>query len=267
MDQGEESALVASGTSDIPKPGGIKWIAAWDFAIASLSSCICYLTFNDLAGPVFLALSLFHFATGVYLLRRKPLWRKIQIGISYFHFLLIPIGPLLVPWILWYLRRPHVKHAFGMEVSQEALSAPRNPKLVKRMAIATALSPFVLFLLLIPNLRLAHRRAGQNKTMNAIRSIGTALESYAVDHNAYPRGSTTVAEIEKYIYPTYIKTVPHTDYWENEYLYRSDSLSYTIISVGKDKMVDAAFHPGPTTHFESDLVFSNGNFVAYSEGT
>src|SRR5207249_8005006 len=67
----------------------------------------------------------------------------------------------------------------------------------------------------IPNLLNAIDRGKQKRTMADMRSIGTAVESYAVDNNFYPKGlaNAAAAAISAHVSPIYIKTVPTTDGW------------------------------------------------------
>ena len=62
----------------------------------------------------------------------------------------------------------------------------------------------------IPNLLNAIDRGKQKRTMADMRSIGTAIESYAVDNNFYPKSLANVgaAGISTHVSPIYIKTVP-----------------------------------------------------------
>ncbi len=64
----------------------------------------------------------------------------------------------------------------------------------------------------IPNLLNAVDRAKQKRTMADIRAIGTAVESYAVDANNYPRGVTTLtnvtSSVELHISPSFIRDAP-----------------------------------------------------------
>src|SRR5438309_4705096 len=66
----------------------------------------------------------------------------------------------------------------------------------------------------IPNLLNAIDRGKQKRTMADERSIGTAVESYAVDNNFYPKVST-FATVTPLITPIYIKTAPANDGWNN----------------------------------------------------
>jgi hypothetical protein len=46
---------------------------------------------------------------------------------------------------------------------------------------------------------------------------------------------------------------------------------YVVISAGKDGALDQqeleAYYQGPTNSFNNDIVFSNGSFIQYPEGT
>ncbi len=72
----------------------------------------------------------------------------------------------------------------------------------------------------IPNLLNAINRGRQKRTMADIRTIGTAIEAYAVDHASYP--SVDVGEIgatsgfATLIEPTYVKRAPRTDGWNED---------------------------------------------------
>lgn len=132
----------------------------------------------------------------------------------------------------------------------------------------------VLFLIaIIPiaisNLNLSLQRRDQMRNLANMRAIGTAIEGYAVDHNAYPPGNSTVLEIRRYIEPLYIKKIPIKDTWGNFFLYTSteDGLSYTITSYGKDHKADVpGNYKGPITRFTNDIRFSQGSFTEFPEG-
>jgi hypothetical protein len=102
-----------------------------------------------------------------------------------------------------------------------------------------------------------------------MRAIGTAIEAYAVDHNAYPPGNSTVSALKKYLEPLYIKKLPRKDKWGNHFLYEAseDLMSYTITSYGKDHRRDLPKgYKGIITRFVNDITFSQGYFTALPEG-
>jgi type II secretion system protein G len=122
----------------------------------------------------------------------------------------------------------------------------------------------------IPNLLNAIDRGKQKRTMADMRSIGTAVESYAVDNNFYPKGMTNVVAsgISTYVSPIYIKTVPTTDGWNNAWDCDSTSggTQYTITSPAKDG-VQGTQTGGQTTDFNCDILFANGQFFQWPQGT
>ncbi len=121
----------------------------------------------------------------------------------------------------------------------------------------------------IPNLLNAIDRGKQKRTMADIRSVGTAVEAYAVDVNFYPRnltygpvGSTVAVHVE----PTFIRQAPDNDGWGGDIQYGSDVLGteYTVRSWAKD--LTASTQSGKTTDFDCDIVYMVGGFVAWPEG-
>ena len=122
----------------------------------------------------------------------------------------------------------------------------------------------------IPNLLNAIDRGKQKRTMADIRSVGTAVESYAVDNNFYPKNMSSVgaAGITTHVSPIYMKTVPTTDGWQNAWDIDSTATGseYTITSVAKDG--SAGTNPGGTTNnFDCDIQFANGQFFQWPQGT
>jgi general secretion pathway protein G len=95
----------------------------------------------------------------------------------------------------------------------------------------------------IPNLLNAINRGRQKRSMADIRTIGTAIEAYAVDMAFYPTwaenpvtaGTTIVGNLE----PTYVKTVPREDGWRTPFYCASQSRFYTLASAARDKLIAA----------------------------
>lgn len=122
----------------------------------------------------------------------------------------------------------------------------------------------------IPNLLNAIQRGKQKRTMADMRSVATAVEAFSVDNNRYPGGGSPVAGIATSVEPRYIKKLPTVDAWTHEYDYQidttGDAQQYTIQSYGKDGVVENGV-TGPTTNFNNDIVFSQGSFIEYPEGS
>ncbi|HXI04605.1 MAG TPA: type II secretion system protein GspG [Candidatus Saccharimonadales bacterium] len=124
----------------------------------------------------------------------------------------------------------------------------------------------------IPNLLNAIDRGKQKRTMSDMRSIGTSVESYAVDVNFYPIQASlgnVAGTVQSVLQPIYIKNVPTRDGWSGQLLYACDAggtgSDYTIVSYGKDKKASSG-SVGATNDFDCDIIFENGTFTAYPEG-
>jgi general secretion pathway protein G len=123
----------------------------------------------------------------------------------------------------------------------------------------------VIAAIAIPNLLSAIDRGKQKRTMADMRSIGTAVEAYAVDNSVFPVAADPVA-LASLIAPTYIKTMPMADGWDNAYVVNAVATSYTIESKGKDGLASGCVMGALTTQFNEDICFSAGLFTQHPEG-
>ena len=117
----------------------------------------------------------------------------------------------------------------------------------------------------IPNLLNAIDRGKQKRTMADLRSIGTAVESYAVDNNIYPIATTTLA-LQGAVQPVYIKSMPAADGWANGFTVDSATTTYTLASLGKDGIANTCA-TGTIRTFNDDICFINGQFTRYPAGS
>jgi hypothetical protein len=101
--------------------------------------------------------------------------------------------------------------------------------------------------------------------MAELRSLGTAVESYAVDQNFYPV-ATTAPALAALVTPFYLKKVPTTDGWSNSLIVDSATTDYTVSSGGKDGTAGGCVAGTVTTLFTQDICFSNGRFVQFPQG-
>jgi general secretion pathway protein G len=137
----------------------------------------------------------------------------------------------------------------------------------------------ILAAIAIPNLLNAVQRGKQKRTMSDMRALATAVEAYAVDNNNYPvaacgagvytvAGATLTTASFTNLSPTYIAQAPLKDGWQHFYTYSlsADSQAYNIRSLGRNNAVNAILC-GTTTNFNEDIVYSNGTFLQWPEGT
>jgi len=136
----------------------------------------------------------------------------------------------------------------------------------------------ILAAIAIPNLLNAVQRGKQKRTMSDMRTMATAVEAYAVDNNFYPSadctnkftGITTVMNDSSLsvLSPTYIANPVRVDGWGNFMLYETDAPNqqYGFRSKGRDNTA-TDFTCLTTTNFNDDIVYSNGGFINWPEGT
>jgi len=130
----------------------------------------------------------------------------------------------------------------------------------------------------IPNMLNTVQRGKVKRTMGELRTVSTALESYAIDYGGYPPADAgaRASALRSLLEPTYIKVLPATDGWGHDFRYQawpgeSGRLEhYALLGPGNDgefTHLDARrYEPGTTTSFGADVVFEDGRFVVSPEG-
>ena len=129
----------------------------------------------------------------------------------------------------------------------------------------------------------ALNRSRQKRTMADMRGVALAWEARAVDVKAYnasglgytlPAAPITFAELKSILAPTYMGNIPQSDGWGNPLEFRMDSpiggvpaAAYAIRSQGRDGRFQTAYTAGPTTDFDCDIVYAEGAFIQWPEGT
>lgn len=130
----------------------------------------------------------------------------------------------------------------------------------------------------IPNILTAKARAQQKRTMADLRALGTSIEAYKADNDAYPNASSIEALVPM-LSPKYIHAVPQTDGWTHPLMYfcykqeAGRCLGYVLGSGGRDGTFEHSeprlyveSPAGATTNFNCDLIFADGEFIEYPEG-
>ncbi len=119
----------------------------------------------------------------------------------------------------------------------------------------------------IPNLLNAIDRGKQKRTMADMRSLGTAVESYAVDNNVYPVATDAPGLKLMVEAGAYMKNMPINDGWNNPFLVTSTTTEYTILSTGKDTTNGSNCASGNTSLFTDEICFIGGQFLRYPAGS
>ena len=119
----------------------------------------------------------------------------------------------------------------------------------------------------IPNLLHALHKARQKRSMAEVRTIGSGLAMYQRDNAFYPILTDSDAGVLHPDLMLYVGNFNELDGWATLIGYNSDGSQYTLVSYGKNKAADLPYINGPTVDFDSDIVFSEGVFVQWPEGS
>jgi general secretion pathway protein G len=118
----------------------------------------------------------------------------------------------------------------------------------------------------VPNLLNAVDKGKQKRTMGDLRTIATAVEAYSVDQARYPIGVSTWPTLKAIINPHFVKSPPDADGWANTWdVEATTGYDYTVASFGKDGAAGPRTG-GPTTRFDCDILFVNGQFFQWPQG-
>lgn len=142
----------------------------------------------------------------------------------------------------------------------------------------------ILAAIAINNYYNALHRSKQKRTMADIRGVALAWEARAIDIKQYnasglgftlPASPITYAELNGILSPTYMGNIPRSDGWGNPLEFRLDqpiaggapASSYAIRSGGRDNQYQSTYIAGPTSNFDCDIVYVEGSFIIWPEGT
>lgn len=119
----------------------------------------------------------------------------------------------------------------------------------------------------IPNLLNAINKARQKRSMGDMRTVGNALSMYQRDNTFYPViADGDVSGLRSYLF-VYVGSYSDRDGWATLIGYNSDGTQYTVVSYGRNKTADPPYIYGTTGDFDSDIVFVEGMFVQWPEGS
>jgi len=124
----------------------------------------------------------------------------------------------------------------------------------------------------IPNLINAINRGRAKRTMTDLRTVGTAIEMYRIDHERLPPPSDSMVEVSALssaLVPAYIKSLPTEDAWKHPLMYWSDGKHYRLISQGRDGAAardwSATVEGTATDPAADDIVYVDGEFLSAPE--
>jgi general secretion pathway protein G len=142
----------------------------------------------------------------------------------------------------------------------------------------------ILAAIAIPNLLTAIAKAKQKRTMLDIKTIAVAWEARATDMNRYNAAGgiegvsvpLSISSLAAGLEPTYSKLIPRKDGWGKPFTCLLDqpwgaasnpASRYVIISGGSDGAISPGISQGAFSNFDCDIIYANGVFLSYPEGT
>ena len=132
--------------------------------------------------------------------------------------------------------------------------------------VAAVMFAGIVAAIAIPNLLNAIDRGKQKRTIADLRSLGTAIEEYSIDNDAYPV-ALDIATLSGLLEPDHIDKAPSKDGWGHAFVVDASPTRYTICSNGKDGSGDCQRDDGgETDRFDDSITFADGSFVQWPEG-
>jgi hypothetical protein len=257
---------------DLRRPGGITLIAVIDL-VEACAYVFIGLSYARIAVAAAI-LTYLHIVAAVGLLKMKAYGRKVRLILAWLELPLIPIGTAISVLVMKDLYPKEVALLFSKKSLQQISANDLTQMKQARKALAGpglwSIGCFlsvvvILFLIQTPAMLNRIQRSKQKETMADIRRTVICVEKYATKNNGYPIANG-IENLRLLVQPYCDESISTKDGWNSNFTYRSNGASYTIISLGKDRLPDQGIYKGGTTDFKNDIVFSNGSFVAYPEG-
>ena len=144
------------------------------------------------------------------------------------------------------------------------------PDLVGWSALALVVSWFLAYAVIGPNTLGAIDRGRQKRTMADMRALGGLLEEYRREHGALPQVSTASGLTELLSQSSPDMEIPIRDGWGKAYRLRLGDGRIEIVSAAQCGELEPSPPEGEamsTQTLEADIVWRDGAFVRYPEGT
>jgi general secretion pathway protein G len=146
------------------------------------------------------------------------------------------------------------------------ISGSRGFSLIELLIVVTIIG--LVAAIAVPNLLNAMHRSRQSRTLADTRVLGEAVEMYQQDWSAYPIApADSVAEVLRPFVSFYVGHFSADDGWKQPLRYTSDGAHYTVVSYGANAVADTPYTQGPTHLFDADIVFPDGTFLQWPQGT
>jgi type II secretion system protein G len=124
----------------------------------------------------------------------------------------------------------------------------------------------ILASIAVVNLQSALDKSKQRRTMTNIRSVATAVMAYGADFGYLPADGLQGNALRDSLRPNVFKDLTVLDAWNNNLVYNTDQLHYTVESYGRDGTDGPADITNATrSQFENDIVMVDGLFTSSPE--
>ena len=156
---------------------------------------------------------------------------------------------------------------FSLEIFNDSSIKTEEDEIIISIPTEKFLPPFIK--ILKDDFLINLEKGKQMATMEDLKSIGWAIESYMTDYYHAPEGKS-LADIKDKLEPFYIKELPLRDAWGNNFIYSHGTGEnqdvYSIASPGRNAIFNGWEQSGYyiITHiddFGNDIIFSNGTFT------
>jgi hypothetical protein len=167
---------------------------------------------------------------------------------------------------------PEIVKFYGMRAARANVEAGLAPAAGTRtrggLVVVAVLGGVFIFAIIasiaIPNLLNAIDRGKQKRTFADSRIVAIGIERFFEVQEQYPE-VTSIEELERLLVPDYLEALPMVDGWERPFRVVSKTSGYEIRSAGKDGVFETNPPRGPTTTFDDDIVWQDGELVQWPE--
>lgn len=124
----------------------------------------------------------------------------------------------------------------------------------------------ILAAMAVVNLQSAMDKSRQRKSMQGMRELSNAIESYHADHSLLPQSGLTGAALAAALQGNVYRNVTVTDGWRRPVVYTSVPGSYSLESYGRDGTDGPADITEATrSEFNNDIILVDGRFTNCTE--
>jgi hypothetical protein len=154
--------------------------------------------------------------------------------------------------------------------------------------VAAAVIVIALLAFVVVRFRRGMALGDVKRSLADLKTLGTGIEGYAVEHGEYP-ATRSIAELASKLEPTYLGVMPRRDMWAHDYRYEcwkenpnsKGCDAYAVLSAGADGVFQHVsardYRETEIENFDEDLVYgrsglpkslgeTGGDFIQWPKG-